>query len=284
MLRKWKSDICGERIDDRRARSPRRSRRRRGQSGSRRSARTITNSSACRTARCGQAGRIARDIVKRAEEPGLSQHPVPVLLSGRAGHAVLRGRLRADHRPGSTSWPPIRCGEMQPIMLARTIATLDHMLKGRLTVNVISSDFPGEVADSTFRYKRSRTRWSRSCGRPGPRTRSNYDGEVYQIQQASRPIPRGPTSKTAARCCISAAIPPMRWSCAAQHCDVYLMWPEPKDMLAERMKDVHARADAPWPHAGLRPARPHDRARHRGRGAGIRRLHRLASWMTNTAS
>ena len=24
----------------------------------------------------------------------------------------------------------IRCGEMQPIMLARTVATLDHMLKG----------------------------------------------------------------------------------------------------------------------------------------------------------
>jgi alkanesulfonate monooxygenase len=27
----------------------------------------------------------------------------------------------------------VRCGEMQPIMLARTIATLDHMLQGRLT-------------------------------------------------------------------------------------------------------------------------------------------------------
>jgi alkanesulfonate monooxygenase len=24
----------------------------------------------------------------------------------------------------------VRCGEMQPIMLARTIATLDHMLRG----------------------------------------------------------------------------------------------------------------------------------------------------------
>jgi alkanesulfonate monooxygenase len=50
----------------------------------------------------------------------------------------------------------VRCGEMQPIMLARTIATLDHMLEGRLTVNIISSDFPGEVADSSYRYQRSR--------------------------------------------------------------------------------------------------------------------------------
>jgi alkanesulfonate monooxygenase SsuD/methylene tetrahydromethanopterin reductase-like flavin-dependent oxidoreductase (luciferase family) len=44
----------------------------------------------------------------------------------------------------------VRCGEMQPIMLARTIATLDHMLEGRLTVNIISSDFPGEKADSAY--------------------------------------------------------------------------------------------------------------------------------------
>ena len=31
--------------------------------------------------------------------------------------------------------------------------------------------------------------------------------------------------------------------CGAQ-CDVYLMWPEPMDVLAKRMRDVHARAEA----------------------------------------
>jgi alkanesulfonate monooxygenase len=55
----------------------------------------------------------------------------------------------------------VRCGEMQPIMLARTIATLDHMLEGRLTVNIISSDFPGEKADSGFATS-ARARWWRS--------------------------------------------------------------------------------------------------------------------------
>ena len=44
----------------------------------------------------------------------------------------------------------VRCGEMQPIMLARTIATLDHMMKGRLTVNIISSDFPGQRKTALF--------------------------------------------------------------------------------------------------------------------------------------
>ena len=78
----------------------------------------------------------------------------------------------------------IRCGEMQPVMLARTVATLDHMLKGRLTLNVISSDFPCEVADSAFRYKRShevveilRQAWTRD--------EIAYDGDIYQISKLS---------------------------------------------------------------------------------------------------
>ena len=50
----------------------------------------------------------------------------------------------------------IRCGEVHPPMLARAIATLDHILKGRLTINIISSDLPGEKLASEDRYQRSR--------------------------------------------------------------------------------------------------------------------------------
>ena len=50
----------------------------------------------------------------------------------------------------------IRCGEVHPPMLARSIATLNHMLKGRLTINIISSDLPGTTLASTERYARSR--------------------------------------------------------------------------------------------------------------------------------
>ena len=50
----------------------------------------------------------------------------------------------------------IRCGEIHPPMLARTIATLDHILKGRLTINIISSDLPGMKLESSERYIRSR--------------------------------------------------------------------------------------------------------------------------------
>ena len=72
----------------------------------------------------------------------------------------------------------VRCGEMQPIMLARTLATLDHMLEGRLTVNIISSDFPGQKEPSPYRYQRSREvveilrqAWTRD--------EINHHGEIY---------------------------------------------------------------------------------------------------------
>ena len=44
----------------------------------------------------------------------------------------------------------IRCGEVHPPMLGRAIATLDHILKGRLTINIISSDLPGTKLESLY--------------------------------------------------------------------------------------------------------------------------------------
>jgi alkanesulfonate monooxygenase len=131
----------------------------------------------------------------------------------------------------------IRCGEMQPIMLARTVATLDHMLKGRLTLNVISSDFPGEVADSAFRYKRShevveilKQAWTRD--------EINYDGEVYKFAN----VPTAPATpyQTGGPLLYFGGYSPAALELCGQHCDVYLMWPEPEDQLAQRMRDVNA--------------------------------------------
>ena len=136
----------------------------------------------------------------------------------------------------------IRCGEMQPIMLARTVATLDHMLKGRLTLNVISSDFPGEVADSAYRYRRShevveilRQAWTRDT--------IDHEGEIYRFKG----VPTGPAKPYQQNggplLYFGGYSPDAIELCGAQ-CDVYLMWPETRDMLAERMKAVHARAEA----------------------------------------
>src|SRR3954470_16359258 len=42
----------------------------------------------------------------------------------------------------------VRGGELHPPRLARAISTLDHLLKGRLNITIISSDLPGTKMDS----------------------------------------------------------------------------------------------------------------------------------------
>ena len=134
----------------------------------------------------------------------------------------------------------VRCGEMQPIMLARTIATLDHMLEGRLTVNIISSDFPGETADSAYRYQRSREvveilkqAWTQD--------EINYSGQVYDFQGLTTDPAR--PYQTGGPLLYFGGYSPDALELCGQHCDVYLMWPEPKDVLRQRMKDVHQVAE-----------------------------------------
>jgi alkanesulfonate monooxygenase len=134
----------------------------------------------------------------------------------------------------------IRCGEVQPIMLARTVATLDHMLKGRLILNVISSDFPGETASNEYRYQRSREvveilkqAWTQET--------INYEGQIYNFKNlATDPVK--PYQQGGPLLYFGGYSPEAVDLCAA-HCDVYLMWPEKKEELAERMRVVHARAE-----------------------------------------
>jgi len=121
-----------------------------------------------------------RDILLEAEAQGFGNILCPSsyqvgqdTLSFVAGCAPLTSKINM--------LAAVRCGEMQPIMLARTLATLDHMLEGRLTVNIISSDFPGEKAESGYRYQRSREvveilkqAWTQD--------EINYSGEVYDFK------------------------------------------------------------------------------------------------------
>ena len=133
----------------------------------------------------------------------------------------------------------IRCGEVQPIMLARTVATLDHMLKGRLILNVISSDFPGETASNDYRYRRSwevveilKQAWTRET--------IDYEGQIYNFKNLSTD-PVKPY-QTGGPLLYFGGYSPQAVDLCAAHCDVYLMWPEKKETLAERMRTVHARA------------------------------------------
>ena len=181
-----------------------------------------------------------RDIVLEAEKQGFRNILAPSsyqvgqdTLSFVAGMAPLTDSINM--------LAAVRCGEMQPIMLARTIATLDHMMKGRLTINIISSDFPGEKAESNFRYQRSREvveilrqAWSQD--------EINYQGEVYNFEN----LPTGPAKpyqQNGGPLMYFGGYSPAALDLCGQHCDVYLMWPEPKEQIKQRMQDVHKVAE-----------------------------------------
>ena len=179
------------------------------------------------------------DIVKKAEAQGFRNILCPSsyqvgqdTLSFVAGCAPITEKINL--------LAAVRCGEMQPIMLARTIATLDHMLEGRLTVNIISSNFPGEKADSAFRYQRSREvveilkqAWTQD--------EINYQGQVYNFSGLTTD-PAKPY-QTGGPLLYFGGYSPAALELCGQHCDVYLMWPEPKEQIAERMRAVNAVAE-----------------------------------------
>lgn len=134
----------------------------------------------------------------------------------------------------------VRCGEMHPIMLARTIATLDHILRGRLTINIISSNLPGEDASSEYRYQRSREvieilkqAWTQDT--------INYQGEIYNFEGLTSD-PAKPYQQNGGPLLYFGGYSPPALDLCGQHCDVYLMWPEKEELLAERMKAAHAAA------------------------------------------
>jgi alkanesulfonate monooxygenase len=135
----------------------------------------------------------------------------------------------------------IRCGEVHPPMLARAVATLDHILHGRLTINIISSDLPGAPLDSPRRYARSREvieilkqAWTQE--------RICYNGEFYQLDLPTAPV--RPFQQNGGPLLYFGGYSPDALELCAQHCDVYLLWPETEERLSEMMHDMSRRAAA----------------------------------------
>tara|TARA_B100001059_G_scaffold235119_1_gene279765 strand:- start:5800 stop:6948 length:1149 start_codon:yes stop_codon:yes gene_type:complete len=129
----------------------------------------------------------------------------------------------------------IRCGELHPPMLARSIATLDHILKGRLTLNIISSDLPGTKLSSEKRYQRSKEvieilkqGWNEEF--------INYKGEFYSFNLPSDPVK--PYQQNGGPLLYFGGYSPPGVELCAEHCDVYLMWPETIPKLKAHIENL----------------------------------------------
>jgi alkanesulfonate monooxygenase len=132
----------------------------------------------------------------------------------------------------------VRVGEAWPPQLARQLATIDQIAGGRLAINIISSEMPGETLASAPRYARTlevmQILRALLDGQP-----IDHQGEHYRFRLDP------PRART-----VSGRCPPMYFGglsedareAAAAGCDVYLMWPDVEPAVADIIADMKARA------------------------------------------
>ena len=134
----------------------------------------------------------------------------------------------------------VRCGELVVPQVARQMATLDQMLGGRLTINIISSDLPGETLDSEPRYRRSTE--IMYCLRELLDGRSvEFHGDFIDLEIDP---PRIRTVSGSSPLFYFGGLSPAARECAAAGADVFLMWPDVTPKVLEVKADMDARAEA----------------------------------------
>ncbi len=178
------------------------------------------------------------DIMTTADELGFSNILLPT--SYVVGQEVLPfASAMAPLTKNINMLAAIRTGEIHPPMLARHLATLDHILEGRLTVNIINSDLPGTKEDHEMRYKR--------CGevieilkQAWTQDRINFQGEYYQFDMNADPVK--PYQQNGGPLLYFGGISPGSKDVCAKYCDVFLMWPEPEESIYATMQDMSKRA------------------------------------------
>jgi len=178
-----------------------------------------------------------RDIVLQAEAGGFDNILLPSGYELGIDTTAFAAAI-APHLKRMRLLVAVRIGEMWPPQLARQLATLDQILGGRLTVNIISSDMPGEQMPSGPRYGRTvegmqilRTLLD---GRP-----LDHEGEHWKLRVAP---PRIATVSGRAPLFYFGGLSEDARESAARGCDVFLMWPDRREVVAGIIADMTARA------------------------------------------
>ena len=132
----------------------------------------------------------------------------------------------------------VRVGEAWPPQLARQIASIDRMMGGRLTINIISSEMPGESLASAPRYSRTVELMEI--------LKTLLNGQSLDHQGEHWALKLEPPRITT----VSGKCPPLYFGglspdardAAAKVADVYLMWPDTMPAVREIVADMTRRA------------------------------------------
>jgi alkanesulfonate monooxygenase len=180
------------------------------------------------------------EIVKRADALGYQNILLPSgWIAGQ--DALAFASALAPQTQQINFLVALRMGEVWPPMLARALSTLDHLSKGRLTINIISSDMPGIKEDNQTRYERSSEIIEILQGLWRANGPYEFKGKFYDIN-----LPTTEPAKTYQQnggpLMYFGGISPAAQDLCAKHCDVFLMWPETEDRIAETMRVMSEKA------------------------------------------
>lgn len=177
------------------------------------------------------------DITRNADQHGFDSILLPSgyqlgidSVSFAGGVAALTEQIRL--------LVAVRCGEMWVPQLARQLATLDQMLNGRLSINIISSDMPGQTLASEPRYARTRETMQV--------LRSLLNGEAVDFAGEHLQLNLdAPNARTVSGTCplfyFGGLSEPAR-QVAAECSDVFLMWPDTLPNVQNILSDMRQRA------------------------------------------
>jgi alkanesulfonate monooxygenase len=180
-----------------------------------------------------------RDIVLAAETGGFDNILLPSgyalgidTTAFAAAIATLTRRIRL--------LMAVRVGESWPPQLARQIATIDRIAGGRLAINIISSDLPGQTLASGPRYART-VEAMRMLRTLLDGQRLDHEGVHWSLGVDP---PRITTVSGRAPLFYFGGLSDDAREAAAEGADVYLMWPDTLPAVRAIIADLAARAAA----------------------------------------
>ncbi len=177
------------------------------------------------------------DIVRTADRNGFDNVLLPSGYALGIDSTAFAAAI-ATHTTDINLLLAVRMGEMWLPQLARQLASIDQFAGGRLTINIISSDIPGETLASAPRYQRTRE-WMRVLRLLLDGESIDFHGEFVDLTLEP------PRART-----LSGTCPPMYFGgfspdakdVAAGEADVFLTWPDTVASVASTVQEMTALA------------------------------------------
>jgi alkanesulfonate monooxygenase len=178
-----------------------------------------------------------RDIVQTADRLGFDNILLPSGYELGVDTTTFASAI-ATHTDQINLLVAVRMGETWLPQLAKQMASIDQMAGGRLTINIISSDIPGQKLDSAPRHQRT-VEWMRVL-------RSLLDGESVDFHGEFVDLTIDPARIST----VSGKCPPFYFGgfsddakdVAAREADVFLTWPDTVAAVRQTAAEMKDRA------------------------------------------